>query len=234
MAGKHQTVYNKKNYTFDTLKLYDPYRNRQIPVAVYKPKIFNQKTVIVNHGYGQNKGGDYLAYTYITETLAAEGYFVISIQHELSTDSLLPLTGNAQIVRRPFWERGADNILFVLNELKQWYPENSFTHISLFGHSNCGDMVALFPQKYPGIVEKIITLDNRRMALPKASVPKVLSLRSIDQLADEGVLPTVAEQEQFEIKIIKLSNTLHNDMDDNANNLQRKEITDYILSFLHQ
>jgi hypothetical protein len=62
--------------------------------------------------------------------------------------------------------------------------------------------------------------------------PKIYSLRSSDQLADENVIPTIAQQKKFGIKIIKLSNTIHNDMDDHANEIQQKEINDYILSFL--
>jgi predicted esterase len=222
----------------DTLKLYDQSRQRVIPVAIYKPqtdkKVKNQKVVIFSHGYGQNKGGDYLAYTYLTAFLASKGFFVASIQHELPSDDLLPLTGIPQIVRRPFWERGADNILFVLNELKKTNPELDFKHLTIIGHSNGADMTALFPQKYPNIAYKIITLDNRRMALPKTKAVKVYSLRSSDQPADEGVLPTTEEQKQFGIKIIKLPTTTHNEMDDHANDEQRQEIRNYLLTFLNE
>ncbi|MES2732015.1 MAG: alpha/beta hydrolase [Bacteroidota bacterium] len=220
------------------MKLYDQSRHREIPIAIYKPKtdkkLRNQKVVIFSHGYGKNKGGDYLAYSYLTEFLASKGFFVSSIQHELPTDSLLPLTGIPQIVRRPFWERGADNILFVINELKKTNPELDFKHITIIGHSNGADMTALFSQKYPNIAYKIITLDNRRIALPKTKDVKVYSLRSSDQPADEGVLPTTEEQKKFGIKIIKLENTTHNHMDDNANNEQREEIRNYVMTFLNQ
>jgi len=94
-------------------------------------------------------------------------------------------------------------------------------------------MVALFPQKHPDIVDKIITLDNRRMAFPITADPRVYSLRSSDQPADEGVLPTEEEQKKYGMTIIKLSNTTHNDMDDRADKKQRKEIRDYIMSFIH-
>ncbi|MDF7818676.1 alpha/beta hydrolase [Runella sp. MFBS21] len=230
--------YNKSmgDFRLDTLKLYDQSRQREIPIAIYKPKANiskKQKVVIFSHGYGQNKGGDYLAYSYLTEFLASKGFFVVSIQHELATDSLLPLTGNPQVVRRPFWERGADNILFVLNELKKTNPDLNYNHITLIGHSNGGDMTALFPQKYPNTIEKIITLDNRRMELPKSKKVKVYSLRSSDQPADEGVLPTEKEIKKFGIKIIKLESTTHNEMDDNANDKQRKEIQNHLLTFLN-
>ncbi|WP_026463045.1 alpha/beta hydrolase family protein [Adhaeribacter aquaticus] len=221
----------------DTLTLVDLTRNRKIPVAFYAPPVVpqaeKQKVIIFSHGYGQNKGGDYLAYSYLTENLAASGYFVASIQHELPTDSLMPRTGIPQVVRRPFWERGVDNILFVIIQLKKLKPGLDFTDLALIGHSNGGDMVALFPQKYPNVVKKIITLDNRRMALPITKTnPEVYSIRSSDQAADEGVLPTAEEQKQFAITIVKLPNTIHDHMDDHANAEQRKEINNYILDFL--
>lgn len=222
----------------DTLKLYDSARQREIPLAVYQPvtdkKRRYQQVVVFSHGYGENKGGDYLAYSYLTAFLASKGYFVVSIQHELATDSLLPVTGIPQVVRRPFWERGADNILFVINELQKSFPGIRFGDITLIGHSNGGDMTALFPQKYPGIVSKIITLDNRRMALPRTNHPKVYSLRSSDQPADATVLPTAEEQKKFGMIIIQLANTRHNDMDDHANEEQRREIRTYIMRFLNE
>lgn len=222
----------------DTLTLFDESRNRKVPVAFYSPKtekkLKSQKVVIFNHGYGQNSPDSYLFYSYLTEHLASKGYFVVSIQHELLTDSLIPLTGNLHEVRRPFWERGADKILFVINELKKINPKLDFNQISLVGHSNGADMVALFPQKYSNMVVKIITLDNRRMSLPKTgNNPKVYSLRSSDQPADEGVLPSIEEQEKFGITIIKLPNTIHDKMNDYANTAQRKEINDYIIQFLN-
>ena len=231
-AGEHESSFKVR---FDTFRLVDKARQRDIPVAVYRlknKKDHNRKIIIFSHGYSYNRGGANLDYSYLTNFLAEKGYFVISIQHELSTDSLLPLTGNPQVLRRPFWERGADNILFVINDLKRTNPELDFRHITLIGHSNGGDMTALFPQKYPGMVDKIITLDNRRMALPVSNHPKVYSIRSSDQPADEGVLPTIEDQKKFSIKIIKLPNTIHNDMGDNANKVQRQEIREYIMGFL--
>lgn len=223
----------------DYLNLFDSSRNRLIPVALYLPKtdkkIENQKVVIFSHGYGQNKGGDNLAYSYLTENLASNGYFVASIQHELTTDSLLPLTGIPQIVRRTNWERGVSNILFLLNELKKSNPNPNlnFKHLILIGHSNGGDMSMLFAQKYPKLVDKIVSLDNRRVAFPRTNQPKIYSLRSSDQVADEGVLPNYYEQKKYQIEIIQLNNTIHNNMDNHANEKQRKEINDYVTSFLN-
>lgn len=219
----------------DTVTLIDNLRQRRIPIALYKPtkEKANQQIIIFSHGYGQNQGGDYLAYSYLIKYLTEKGYFVVSIQHELPTDDLIPLDGIPQVVRRPFWDRGADNIMYVINELKKSNAELNFKRLVLIGHSNGADMVALFPQKYPNIAHKIITLDNRRMTLPRTKEnPRVYSLRSSDQPADEGVLPTDEEKKRFEMTIIKLPNTIHNDMNDRANSSQRKEINEYVLNFL--
>lgn len=222
----------------DTLLLFDSSRNRSIPVAYYAPDYKQNgvgcNLVIVSHGYNENRPGSYLGYAYIGEKLATMGYFVVSIQHELPTDSLIPSAGIPQIVRRPFWDRGADNILFVINYLKRTKPGLNFNHIALIGHSNGGDMTALFPQKYPGVVEKIITLDNRRMPLPRTLQPRVYTLRSSDQPADAGVLPTEQEQKQNKITIIKLPDVIHNDMGARATPHQQEEINGYLLQFLKE
>jgi predicted esterase len=239
-TNKNLTIEKVNNQEFeiklDIANWLDSSRNRLIPVAFYFPivndKISNQQLVIISHGYGENKPFANKSYSYLTEKLASKGYYVVSIQHELPTDDLLPLTGIPQVVRRSNWERGADNILFVLNELKKIKPELDFKHVNLIGHSNGGDMTVLFAHKYPKLVDKIISLDNRRMELPRTSQPKIYSLRSSDQPADEGVLPTVAEQEKFGIKIIKLGNTIHNDMNDSGNKKQKREINAYVLGFL--
>lgn len=221
----------------DSINLYDTLRKRLIPVAFYLPKtkkkIIDQKVVIFSHGYAENRLGANKAYSYLTENLASKGYFVVSIQHELPTDELIPKTGIPQLVRLPFWERGSENILFVIKEIKDKNPELDFKHLILIGHSNGGDMTALFAQKYPDLVDKIISLDNRRMKIPRTIHPKIYSLRSMDQPADEGVLPTIEEQQKFEMTIIKLNNTVHNDMNDNGSRKQKREINNYILSFLN-
>lgn len=235
-ATKNQTTAPSYAVKRDTLTWYDPARSRKIPLAFYMPQAAfrpkKQGIVIFSHGYGQNKGDSYLTYTYLTAFLAEKGYLVVSIQHELPHDPLIPSAGIPQVVRRPFWERGAENIHFVLRQLKTSHPHLNFEDISLIGHSNGGDMTALFAQKYPHWAKRIITLDHRRMAFPRTKNPKIYSLRSSDQVADAGVLPSEAEQVQFGIQIIQLPNTIHNDMDDHATLAQRQEITGYIWAFL--
>ena len=49
----------------------DKSRNREIPLSIYQPlkakKNASLPIVLFSHGYGQNKGGDYLAYSYLTK-----------------------------------------------------------------------------------------------------------------------------------------------------------------------
>lgn len=237
-AAAQQTgrvISNPPEIKTGSLELFDQKRNRRVPVAIYFPARQKNsaqkkrlKLAILNHGYGM-KNTDY---SFIAETLAARGYFVAGIQHELSTDEPMPTVGKPSEVRRPFWERGVQNILFVIEELKRTKPELDFKNLLLAGHSNGGDTVMLFAQKYPKLARKIITLDNRRMALPRAKRPQILSIRSSDQPADKGVLPDEKEQKTFGIKIVKLPNTIHNDMWDGATDAQKREINDIISEFL--
>lgn len=232
-----KTVSSDKTFDvkLDTLTLWDQKRNRKIPVAFYSPKtnqkISGQKVVIFSHGYGANKGGDYLVYSYLTEMLASKGYFTVSIQHELPTDELIPMEGKPQIVRMPFWERGTENILFVLNELKKTRPDLDYKHLTLIGHSNGGDMTALFANKYPTLVYQIIALDNRRMYLPRTSHPKVYTLRSNDYPADEGVLPSSEEQKKYHMTV-QPTQINHGHMDDKGSNEEKKILKNKVLEYI--
>ncbi|WFB68184.1 alpha/beta hydrolase [Chryseobacterium sp. WX] len=234
---KKNTESNDYEVRLDTLTFFDQSRNRKIPVAFYHPKtdkkIPNQQVIIFNHGYGFNKGGDHFVYSYLTEKLASKGYFTVSIQHELTTDHLLPTEGNLQMMRRPFWQNGSDNILFVLNKLKKMKPELDYKHLSLIGHSNGGDMTALFANQHPNLVYKLITIDNRRMFLPRTSVPKVYTLRSNDYPADEGVLPNEVEQNKYSMTVQKTSIN-HSHMDNKGSDEEKRVLNDFVLKYLSE
>lgn len=215
----------------DSLSLFDTARNRRVPVALYLPATaprVRQKVALLNHGYG----GTNTAYSFLAEQLVARGYFVASIQHELPGDEPIATTGNLYEARLPNWRRGVQNILFVVQELKRTRPELDYANLLLLGHSNGGDMVMLCAQEHPELVHTVISLDNRRVPLPRTRQPRILSLRSSDQPADAGVLPTPAEQEKWGIKVVRLPHTLHNDMWDGATATQKQEMTALISSFL--
>ena len=222
--------YNSK-IKLDTITYLDKSRNRKIPVATFQPikKIIKRTLIIFSHGYGGNKLGENLRYNYLTKALAAKGNYVVSIQQELPSDPALPLTGNLQVERKPSWEKGADNIMYVIQELKLNSANVNFDDIVLIGHSQGGDMSALFQQKYPNIASKIITMDNRRMALPRTSNPKIYSLRASEFEADQGVIPTKQEQEKFNIKVITVD-AKHSDMGGNQGTVQQKKLFIKIIS----
>jgi predicted esterase len=236
-AKQNEIVVNQTGVKTETLNLFDKTRHRAVPVVLYSPggvmnagygKRPKLKLAIINHGYG----GKNTDYSFIANNLVKHGYFVASIQHQLPSDEPLPTTGNPYEARKPNWERGVRNILFVIRELKVMRPELDFGALLLLGHSNGGDTIMLFAREHPAMVREVISLDNRRMPLPRTGRPRVLSLRSSDQPADAGVLPSPEEQERLGIKIIRLKNTKHDDMWDGATEKQKLEINELINSFL--
>ena len=216
--------------------LTDTVRNRQIPVGLYAPtkQELNTKLplIIISHGYNENLPDSYLSYSFIAKEFASKGYIVASMQHELPTDSLLDLKGIAQIVRKSNWERGVENILFVMKTLQSKYSNIDFSNVSLIGHSNGGDMSMLFGQKYPNLVKNIISLDNRRVELPRTNSPRIATLRSSDQKPDEGVLPTKVEQEKYSIKVIECKDLPHSNMSDAGTKKQQKTINRWLLKLV--
>jgi len=211
-------------------------RGRDIPVAIYRPESGSTglPIAVFSHGYGENQPDSYLAYAYLLEALAAKGWFVVSIQHELPTDDLLNFNGPARVARMPNWERGAANIHFVLGELQRAHPELDHGRIALLGHSNGGDMSVLYSHQHPDRIQQVITLDHRRMPILRASKPRSSTLRSSDQPADPEVLPTEAEAEQHGIRVILLQDTPHNNMDSDADPRQREEIIGHVNRFLNE
>lgn len=211
-------------------------RGRDIPVAIYRPESGSTglPIAVFSHGYGENQPDSYLAYAYLLEALAAKGWFVVSIQHELPTDDLLNFNGPARVARMPNWERGAANIHFVLGELQRAHPELDHGLIALLGHSNGGDMSVLYSHQHPERIQQVITLDHRRMPILRASKPRSSTLRSSDQPADPEVLPTEAEAEQHGIRVILLQDTPHNNMDSDADPRQREEIIGHVNRFLNE
>lgn len=232
-----KTTTENNSFKTDTLTYFDQSRNRKIPVAIYQPeneKSGNKIPVFFSHGYGMNHGDAYIAdYPYLLEALAKNGYFVVSIQHELKTDELLSRELPAKKVRMPNWKQGSANIGYVINQIKTKYPKLKFDKLVLLGHSNGADQSALFANHYPELVDKLITLDNRRMDLPRTSHPKIYSLRSNDYPADENVLPTEEEQKKFGI-VIQKTNINHDRMDNDANEEERKFIINHILKYLNE
>lgn len=206
-------------------------RQREVPVVVYTgdaPSATRLRPAILSHGYGA-KATDH---GFIARYLATHGYYVVSIQHEIAGDAPLPTTGNPYETRMPSWRRGVENIRFVLDELKKTQPALDYGHVLLVGHSQGGDTSMLLAREHPTLVETVISLDNRRMPWPRAARPRLFSIRSSDQQADVGVIPTAEEQRRFGMQIVTLPATRHDDMWDGATAAQKAEIVGHIERFL--
>ena len=136
---------------------FDSSRDRSIPVGIYTDPTWRGKPMrlaIISHGYG---GSDtaYLSYSFIAKHLAKQGYYTVSVEHEAPGDDLLPTTGNVYESRLPSWQRGVQNILFVIAELKAKHPNLDYAHILLVGHSHGGDTSMLFAKEHPELVYSV-------------------------------------------------------------------------------
>lgn len=93
--------------------------------------------VILSHGNTVK----HTEYSFLTNTFAAHGYLVVSIQHDLSTDDPMVTKVDEEYVgRRSQYNRGIANILFTIEQLKKDYPNADYRHLTLVGHSNGGDI----------------------------------------------------------------------------------------------
>jgi ABC-type amino acid transport substrate-binding protein/dienelactone hydrolase len=214
----------------EMLDLVDASRGRSVPVALYSPTqpARQPRLAVLSHGYGAKN----TEYSFIARDLAAHGYVVASVQHEVPGDGPLPSTGNPYQTRMPSWRRGMHNILFVIDAMKTSRPGLDTTHVLLVGHSHGGDTSMLLATEHPARIDAVISLDNRRMPWPRASQPKLFSIRSSDQRADDGVIPTPEEQARFGMRIVSLPATNHDDMWDGATEAQQAEILGHIGRFL--
>lgn len=215
-AGAQATAINVTN-----LPLFDAPRYRQVPVTLYRAEGANKPLplVILSHGYG----GRSTSLSFIAHDLVGRGFVVASIQHEIPGDPKMPTTGNIYEVRMPFWKSGAANILLTISELRALRIADR-RPVVLIGGSQGGDSSMLFAREHPELTKAAISLDNRRMPLPRTKSPRICSLRSSDQPADPGVLPSPEEQKAFGILIRPAVDLIHNDMANKATESQKRQM----------
>ena len=145
-------------------------------------------------------------YSLLENVLAARGYLVASIQQDLPSDPpLVTKIGMPYVGRLDVYKRGEANILFVVDELKKIEPNADYDHLTLVGHSNGGDIAMYTAKEHPGLVSKVITLDNLRVPFVHSDKMKILSFRSNDPnfKTDPGVLPTPEQAKAEGIDIVK-------------------------------
>lgn len=208
---------------------YNEQTNRSVPVLTYENKQPNGKVVVLSGGYQSTLGG----YDFLAEKLAKEGFLVVEIQHDLEQDPPVATSGNIYQQRLPVWQRGDSTIEFVCSLLQSCYPNRNWNERILIGHSNGGDISLLSAQLHPESVNKVITLDHRRMPIPLSAAVPVLSLRAGDFEADPGVLPNEADANKYGHRIVLLGpDVRHNELCDNGSDALKKAILLEILAFL--
>lgn len=220
------------------LLLEDKTRQRNIPVDIYLPAAEHEcheasscHVAIVSPGYGSHYN-EYKSYSFIASKLNQMGYLVAIVQHQLASDPKLATGKNLFKRRIPNWNQGVENLRYLKTALSFRYPTFDWKHLTLVGHSNGGDISAWAFRSSSTFADNLVTLDHRRVPLPRIDGVKVLSIRASDYPADLGVLPSEKEKKQFDICVEAIEGAKHNDMHDGGPQQLRKSIQNMIEHFL--
>ena len=122
----------------ETLMFYDPARgNRpvEIDVAVRRDKelqanagMIKLPVAIFNHGNTVKN----TEYSFLANVMAARGYEVVSIQHDLPTDPpMVTKVGELYVGRLTQIQRGVANIRFAVEEMKKLQPNADYDHLTV-------------------------------------------------------------------------------------------------------
>ncbi|WP_165742018.1 alpha/beta hydrolase [Pseudoalteromonas sp. Z1A6] len=210
------SIISTTSYATDDV-ITDKSRNRTIPINITLPSNNAKCTeqakcpvAFINAGYGisHNK------YTFASDAFNQRGYLTVAVAHELKTDPYLNREQPYLTTRMENWHRGVVTLKFLVNELSSKYPAYDFTKLALFGHSNGGDISVLYGSIYPNEVSTIITIDHRRMLIPRNKKIRVFTLRGSDYPADANVLLTAEELDKFPVIQTLIEKSRHNDMYD--------------------
>lgn len=217
-----------------SMVLFDEARSRPVPVALYFPAPTACATTqrcpvaLLSHGYGNSP----LEYSFVAHELSRLGYLVASIGHEAAGDPKMDPQGDLPRQRADMARRGAATIRFVHRILSGTHPAYDWQRAVLVGHSLGGDSSAMLASLDPAGIGAVVTLDNRRAALPRSDAVRVLSLRAADTGADPGVLPDETEMRRYRACIVSLDGARHNDMFDGGPVALKQQITGALVRFL--
>ncbi|MCB5228392.1 alpha/beta hydrolase [Alishewanella sp. 16-MA] len=213
----------------------DAERQRGIPIQISFPmgvsscSAENQCPVaFLSSGYGVA----YDKYSFISGALNKAGYLVVAIQHELPDDPSLAVTGHLYTERSENWKRGAITLKFIRAQLQSEFSGYDFNKLTLVGHSNGGDISSWLLNEGVDFAGTLITLDHRRVPLPRSGSLSILSIRGADFPADQGVLYTEQEMVMFDACIVQIANSKHNDMTDFGPDWLKASISSTLLSFI--
>jgi hypothetical protein len=223
-----------------SITLYDPMRTDRpvaVDIAVRRDREIESITemttlpvAIVNHGNTVK----FTEYSFLTNVLAMRGYLVASVQHDIETDGpMVTEVGEEYVGRRPQYNKGIANILFVIDKLKTLYPNADYRQLTMIGHSNGGDISMYFAKRHPDLIRKVVTLDNLRVPFITDGKFKILSFRSKDPVfkADPGVVPDDEICQKAGITVVKTPYQ-HNDLSDRGPDQAKSAIQSILDRFL--
>jgi pimeloyl-ACP methyl ester carboxylesterase len=221
----------------ERMPLFDTARNRSVPVDLYIRRDKEMKAMagmevlpvaVLSHGNTVSSR----EYSFLANFLAARGYLVASIQHDLPTDPPLSMKGYPYVGRLPSYERGVANIDFVIKELRQSEPVADYDHLTVVGHSQGGDISVFYAAGHPDTVAKVVTLDNLRVPLEFVKA-KIISFRSRGEgyKPDPGVVPNEADCEKDGIQLV-MTGEHHDNLSDRGPDEIKGRIADKLAQFL--
>ena len=205
-----------------------------VPVDIHAPASVQACTnakpcpvAILSPGYGLS-GSDY---SFVTTSLNGMGYLVIALQDSaggVKLDRNAPVSEQVQAMARV----ASQSISTTIDETALRYPQFDWQHLLLVGHSLGGDSSAQFAADNANRVSSLISLDSRRVALPRSANIHVLTIRASDTTADPGVLPNEEERSRYGTCVVRIEGSRHNDMQDGGSEQLKARITSAIDTFL--
>ena len=224
----------------ESITFYDASRDNRpvaVDIAVRRDKemqanagMIKLPVAVFNHGNTVKN----TEYSFLANVMAARGYEVVSIQHDLPTDPpMVTKVGELYVGRLAQIQRGVANIRFAVEEMKKLQPNADYDHLTVVGHSMGGDITMYFAKQYPDEVKKVVTLDNLRVPFITSGKFKILSFRSKDPQfkTDPGVIPSEQQREKAGITVVNTP-FRHDDMRDTGSMEAKASIETMLDKFL--
>lgn len=234
LAGVFLALLSLSSFAEHT-NIYDESRNRNIPISIAYPdnaKACQSRSpcevIFISAGYRV----PYEKYNFLTSLLTNFNYLVVSIDHELPSDPPLSRTGDLYETRIENWQRGSKTLELVQDKLSKRFNNYDFKQLTLVGHSNGGDISTWLTNENSSYIKQLITLDHKRVTLPKNKKVKVLSITSPEYPIKKGVLLSNSERKNYGACVIEIPNSKHMDLTDYGSAIVKEKVIQIVTSFL--